>query len=118
MPGEQPHLGEVGNGVAQGLGEGFNERTTAGGAGLVEEDGVHRAVADLEAFHILAADVDDKVRGALDGHPAAALGINFPQLGQNDADGVSLVGVIKRVEKIAVRVNEHHFGGGGPGVNA
>ena len=57
-------------------------------------------------------------RGALDGHPVAALGINFPQLGQNDADGVSLVGVIKRVEKIAVRVNEHHFGGGGPGVNA
>ena len=61
MPGEQPHLGEVGNGVAQGLGEGFNERTTAGGAGLVEEDGVHRAVADLEAFHILAADVENTV---------------------------------------------------------
>ena len=59
--GEQPQLGEVGDGIAQGLGKGLDEGAAAGGACLVEHDGVHRTVADLKALHVLAADVDDKV---------------------------------------------------------
>ena len=64
--GEQPQLGEVGDGIAQGLGKGLDKGAAAGGAGLVEHDGVHRAVADLKALHVLAADVDDKVHVGLE----------------------------------------------------
>ena len=59
--GEQAQLGEIGDVIAQRLGEGLNKGTAAGGTGLVQHDGVHRAVADLEALHVLTADVDDEV---------------------------------------------------------
>ena len=59
--GKQADLGEIGDGIAQRLGEGLDKGAAAGGAGLVEHDGVHCAVADLEALHVLSADVDDEV---------------------------------------------------------
>ena len=59
--GQQAQLGELGDLVAQGLGKGLDEGAAARGAGLVEHDGIHRAVADLKALHVLAADVDDEV---------------------------------------------------------
>ena len=59
--GKQAQAREVGDAIAQGLGEGLDKGAAAGGAGLVEHDGVHRAVADLEALHVLPADVDDEV---------------------------------------------------------
>ena len=61
MLGEEPQLREVGDLIAQSPGKGLDKGTTARGAGLVEHDGVHRAVSDFKAFHILAADVDDEV---------------------------------------------------------
>ena len=64
--GKQAQLGEVGNIVAQSLGEGLDEGAAARGAGLVEHDGVHGPVADLEALHVLAADVDDEVHVGLE----------------------------------------------------
>ena len=57
----RPSLAEVGDVIAQGLGKGLDKGAAAGGAGLVEHDGVHGAVADLEALHVLAADVDDEI---------------------------------------------------------
>ena len=59
--GEQAQLGEGGNVIAQGLGKGLDKGAAAGGAGLVEHDGVHRAVADFKALHVLTADVDDEL---------------------------------------------------------
>ena len=73
--GKQTQLGKVGNVIAQRLGKRLNEGAAAGGAGLVEHDGIHRAVADLEALHVLPADVDDEIHigvevggGAVMGH--------------------------------------------------
>ena len=77
--GEQAQLGEVRDGIAQGFGEGLNEGAAAGGAGLVEHDGVHRLVADLEAFHVLAADVDDKIHLRLEMGGGTVMGHRFHQ---------------------------------------
>ena len=58
---EEPQLGEIGDVVPQSLGEGLDKRAASGGAGLIEHDGVHGPIADLEALHVLAANVDDEV---------------------------------------------------------
>ena len=47
--------------VAHGFGESLNEGAAPGGACLVEHDGVDGVVADLEAFDVLPADVEDEV---------------------------------------------------------
>ena len=47
--------------IAQGLGEGLQEAAAARRTGLVQEDVADGAVLDLEALHVLAADVDDEV---------------------------------------------------------
>ena len=47
--------------IAQGLGEGLQKAAAARGAGFVEEDVADGTVLDLEALHVLAADVDDEV---------------------------------------------------------
>ena len=80
--GKEAHLGEVGDVLAQGLGEGLNEGTAAGGAGLVEQDGVHGAVADLKALHVLATDVDDEVHvgGEVTGGVQVGYGFHQPQV--------------------------------------
>ena len=64
--GEQTQLGKIRDVIAQGLCEGLDKGAAAGGAGLVQQDGVHRPIADLEALHILAADVDDEVHIGLE----------------------------------------------------
>ena len=80
--GEQAQLGKVGDGVAQGLGEGLDEGAAAGGAGLVEHDGVHRSVADFKALHVLAADVDDEIHVGLEvgGRLVVGHGLHQPQV--------------------------------------
>ena len=47
--------------VIQGFGEGLDKGTAAGGTGLVELYAVYGVILDLDAFHILAADVQDAV---------------------------------------------------------
>ena len=59
--GEQTQGGKLLHVVAQGLGEGLQEAAAARGTGFVEEDVADGAVLDLEALHVLAADVDDEV---------------------------------------------------------
>ena len=61
MAGKQTQLCKIGDIVAQRMGEGFDERTAAGGAGFVKHDGIHYSVFQLKAFHILSADVHDEV---------------------------------------------------------
>ena len=58
---EDGGLGEILHAVVQGFGEGLDEGAAARGAGLVEQHAVHRVVFDLDAFHVLAADVQDAV---------------------------------------------------------
>ena len=57
----QTELGELCDVIAQRVGERLQEGAAAGGASLVEEDVVDDAVVDLEAFDVLAADVDDEI---------------------------------------------------------
>ena len=59
--GEKGLGGEALGGVAQGCGEVLQEGAAPGGAGLVEHNGVHRAVLELDAFHVLPADVQHAV---------------------------------------------------------
>ena len=59
MGGCQSLLREFLNRQAHGHGEGLQERTTAGRAGLVDGDRVDNAIGDGQVLHILAADVDD-----------------------------------------------------------
>lgn len=47
--------------IAQCLGKGLQKAAAAGGTSLVQKDIADGAILDLEALHILAADVDDKV---------------------------------------------------------
>ena len=58
---EQRRFCKVPDRIVQGFREGFYEGTAAGGAGFVQLYGIHRVVADLDAFHILAADIQDAV---------------------------------------------------------
>ena len=59
--GKQRLLGKARGGIAQGFGEIFNKGAAAGGAGLVEHDGIHRSALQPDALHILAADVQHAV---------------------------------------------------------
>ena len=61
MLGKQAQLGELSNVIAQRVGKRLQKRSAAGGARLVEENVVDRAVADLEALHILPADIDNEI---------------------------------------------------------
>ena len=54
-------MGKVLHTVIQGFGKGFDKGTTAGGACLVELYTVYGLVLDLNAFHVLTADVEDTV---------------------------------------------------------
>ena len=59
--GEQGFIGELGRRKAQGIGEVFQKRTAAGGAGLVEHHAVYGAVFQADALHVLSADVQHAV---------------------------------------------------------
>ncbi len=47
--------------VIQGFGKGFDERTAAGGAGLVKLYAVYGLIFNFDAFHVLSADVQNAV---------------------------------------------------------
>ena len=58
---EQAELAELLDRVAHRAGKGLDERAAAGRARLVERNIVNALVADLEAFDVLSADVDDEI---------------------------------------------------------
>ena len=58
---EQAEFAEFLDRVAHRTGKGLDERAAAGRARLVERNVVNALVADLEAFDVLPADVDDEV---------------------------------------------------------
>ena len=60
VSGKEAELGKLLDAVAHRLGKGADKRPAPGGAGLVEHDRIDRVVADLEAFDVLPADVEDK----------------------------------------------------------
>ena len=68
MSGEQGGADELVHAQVEAAGEGFEEGPAPGGAGFVQGHARDEAVAGLEAFHVLPADVDD-VGGV--GHEAA-----------------------------------------------
>ena len=59
--GEQRFLGKALGAVAQGIGEVLDKGAAAGGAGFVQQYGVHAAVFQLDALHVLSADVQHAV---------------------------------------------------------
>ena len=58
---EQCFFCKILNAVVQGLGKVFNKGTAAGRTGLVQKNAVHGVIFDLDALHVLAADVQDAV---------------------------------------------------------
>ena len=83
----RPSLAKVRDVVAQGPGEGLNKAAAARGTSFVEHNGVHGAVADFEALHILAADVDDKVHVRVEVGGGVVVGYRLHQA-QVAAEGV------------------------------
>ncbi len=59
--GEQRLFGKALGAVAKGIGKVFDEGAAAGGAGFVQQYGVHAAVFQLDALHVLPADVQHAV---------------------------------------------------------
>ena len=58
---EQGLLGKAGGGEAQGAREILDEGAAAGGAGFVQQHRIHGAVSQLDALHVLTADVQHAV---------------------------------------------------------
>ena len=54
-------MGEFLGGVAHGFGKSLNERAAPGGTSFIEHDAVDGVGTHLEAFDILAADVQNKI---------------------------------------------------------
>ena len=61
MRGKQRLFCKGGRGIAERDGEVFDKRAAAGGTGLVEQHGIHRAVLQADEFHVLSADVQHTV---------------------------------------------------------
>ena len=59
--GKQPQLGKGGNVISHGFGKRLNKASAAGGACLIEHDGIHGIIADFEALHILSANVNNVI---------------------------------------------------------
>ena len=64
--GKECLVGEVNDGEAQRFRKGLQEGAAAGGAGLVQLHGVHGAVLDADALHVLTADVQNAVHIGLE----------------------------------------------------
>ena len=58
---EQPQRSELLDIIAQCLCKGLQKAAAARGTGFVQEDVADRAILDLEALHVLSADVDDEI---------------------------------------------------------
>ena len=80
---------------AQGFGKGFHKRTASGRAGFVELDAVHHAVFDVQAFDVLAADVQHERNVGQEKLSRLAVGQGFhlvdvgPQSGPDEAAAVA-----------------------------
>ncbi len=83
--GKQAQGGKVLDVVAQRLGEGLQKAAAAGGAGFVQEDVADGTVLDLEALHVLTADVDDEIhiRHKVLGGGKVGHGFHHAQIGGN-----------------------------------
>ena len=58
---KQRSLCEIHNGIIQRFCEGFDEGATAGGACLIQQNAVDYIILNADTFHILSADVQNKV---------------------------------------------------------
>ncbi len=58
---KKSRLRKVHHRIVQGFCKGLDKGSAPGGTGLVERDGIHGAVADADALHILSADVENAV---------------------------------------------------------
>ena len=58
---KQCRLCKVLHGIVQGFGKGFDKGAAAGGTGFVKLDTVYRLAFNFDAFHVLAADIQDTV---------------------------------------------------------
>ena len=75
--GEQRFLGKALGAVAQGIGEVLNKGAAAGGTGFVQQNSVHAAVFQLDALHILPADVQHAVHLRVKKRGGGAVGDGF-----------------------------------------
>ena len=58
---EQGRSGKILDGVVERLGKGLDEGPAAGGAGLVQRDGIDGMILDADALHVLSADIENAV---------------------------------------------------------
>ncbi len=72
-------LGEILNGIVKGLCKGFDERSATRRACFVQKHAVYGLVLDLNAFHVLSADIQDTVDTGLkeSGGIVVGNGLNF-----------------------------------------
>ena len=75
--GEQCLFGKPFCAVAQGIGKVFDEGAAPGGAGFVQQNSVHAAVFQLDALHILPADVQHAVHLRVKKSGGGAVGDGF-----------------------------------------
>ena len=77
-------LSKVLYGVVQRLGESFDKGTASGGTCLVQLYAVYGLITDLDAFHILSADIDDTVNLRVEESCCIVMGngLNFPLIQQ------------------------------------
>ena len=71
---EQSFLREILHVVVERVCEVLDERTAAGRAGLVQHDAVDGSVFDLNALHVLAADVEDAVHLGIEERRGGVMG--------------------------------------------
>ena len=75
--GKQSLFGKIDNAVVQGFCKSLNERTAAGGAGFVKLYAVDGAVFNLDALHILSADIQNAVHIRFKGRRRIIVGDGF-----------------------------------------
>ncbi len=73
-PGEERLARELLRRHAEGVGEVFKERAAAGRAGFVQEHRVHRAALELDALHVLPADIEHAVHLRVEERRGGAVG--------------------------------------------
>ena len=84
---KQGSLGKILYGVIQRLGKGFDKGTTARGTCLVQLYAVYGLITDLDAFHILSADIYNTVnlRVKESSRIVVGNGLNFPLIQQQSS---------------------------------
>ena len=75
--GEQCLFGKPFCAVAKGIGEVFDEGAAPGGAGFVQQNSVHAAVFQLDALHVLPADIQHAVHLRVKKRGGGAVGDGF-----------------------------------------